>query len=66
MATREESARGAVMRGLPPRESMTSRGIGIKDSGATGMDGFQTELGLVGGREALPGPRQNDQALAVR
>ena len=44
---------------------MTSRGIGIEDSGATGVDGFQTELGLVGGRQALPGPRQNDQALTI-
>ena len=44
---------------------MTSRGISIEDSGTTGVDGFQTKLGLVGGRQALHGPRQNDQALAV-
>lgn len=44
---------------------MTSRGIGIEDPGATWMDDFQAELELVGGRQALPGPCQNNQALAI-
>ena len=44
---------------------MTSRGIGIEDSGATGVDASRPSLDWIGGRQALPGPRQNDQALAV-
>ena len=62
----ESAGSGALVRASPPQELMTSRGIGVKDPGATGMDDFQAELELVGGRQALPGPRQNDQALTVR
>jgi hypothetical protein len=61
----ESHGSGALLRGSPPQELMTGRGIGVKYPGATGMDDFQAELELVGGREALASARQNDQALAV-
>ena len=55
----------AAIRGSPSRDLIASRGIGIKDSGAAGVDGFQAELELVRRREALFGAGENDQSLAV-
>jgi hypothetical protein len=54
---RESAGSVEVRRDSSPQELITRRGIGIEDSGTTGMDDFQSELDLVGGRQALPGAR---------
>ena len=46
---RKSAGSGEVRRDSSPQELLTRRGIGIEDSGTTGMDDFQSELDLVGG-----------------
>jgi hypothetical protein len=51
---------------LPPQLATASRGIGIEDAGAAGVDGLQAKRGSVRRREALVGAREYNQALALR
>ena len=46
---RESAGSGDVRRDSSPQKLITRGGIGIEDSGTTGMDDFQSELDLVGG-----------------